>query len=96
MNVELKGTIKVIYAENQVNETFKKRELVITTEEDTQYPQDIIVQAINNKVDLLNELKEGFKVQAKCNLKGKASADGKYFNQLTLWEIANIGKRAND
>jgi hypothetical protein len=96
MNVDLKGTIKVIYAEKQVTETLKKRELVITIEEDTQYPQDIIVQAINNKVDLLNDFKEGFKVQAKCNLKGKATTDGKYFNQMTLWEITNVGKRAND
>ncbi len=96
MIVELKGTLKVVFAEKQINETLKKREIVITIDEDTQYPQDVIVQSINNKTDLLKDFKEGFKVQVKCNLKGSATADGRYFNQLNLWEINNIGRKADD
>jgi hypothetical protein len=96
MTIDLKGTLKVIYAEKVINETLKKVEFVVTIDENTEYPQDIVVQAINNKIDLLKQFQSGFKVLAKCNLKGKANADGKYFNQLNLWEINNIGRQTND
>jgi hypothetical protein len=96
MTVDLKGTLKVIYAEKVINETLKKVEFVVTIDENTDYPQDIIVQAINNKIDLLKQFQSGFKVCAKCNIKGKANADGKYFNQLNLWELNNIGRQTND
>ena len=96
MTVDLKGTIKVIYAEKVVNETLKKVEMVITIDESTEYPQDIIVQVINSRIDLLKNFQSGFKVLAKCNLKGKANVSGKYFNQLNLWEINNIGRQTND
>jgi hypothetical protein len=96
MTVEIKGTLKVIYAEKTINETLKKVEFVVTIDESTEYPQDIVVQAINSKIDLLKPFQSGFKVSAKCNLKGKANADGRYFNQLNLWEITNIGRQTND
>lgn len=93
MNVELKGVVKLLLDKVQINDNLEKREIVVTIEEDTQYPQDIIVQAINTKIDLLNGFKAGDLVIVKCNLKGRESK-GKYYNQLNLWEIQNKNRGA--
>jgi hypothetical protein len=89
MIIEIKGSVKVIFAEEQINDNFSKKDIVVTIEEDTQYAQDIIIQAANSKIDLLKEVQPGNKVIAKCNLRGYMSKDGKYFTQLTLWAIEN-------
>jgi len=90
MNIELKGTLKVIKAEEKINDSFSKKEIVITIDENTQYPQDIIVQALNSGIDLCNTLKMGDRVSATIDLRGKCSQDGRYFNQLILWKIEKI------
>jgi hypothetical protein len=87
MNVELKGTLKLISAEEKINDGLSKKELVVTIDEDTQYPQDIICQALNKSIELITaDFKMGDRVSVNCNLRGKAS-NGKYYNQLILWSI---------
>jgi hypothetical protein len=93
MNIELKGSVKVIYVEKQITDNFSKKEFVITVDEDTSYPQDIIIQATNNNIDKLKEVQVGNKVIVKCNLKGNVTKEGKHFNQLNLWEIENKTNR---
>ena len=44
--MEISGKIKVINAEQQISATFKKRELVVSTEE--QYPQHILINFIQD------------------------------------------------
>ena len=48
--MELLGTLKLVRAEQVVSASFKKREFVVTTEE--QYPQDIQVEFTQDKCDL--------------------------------------------
>lgn len=86
MIIELKGTLKVIFAEEQINESLKKKQIVITIDEDTQYPQDITLEAINNGIRQLDSFNMGQVVVATAYLKGRANK-GKYYNQLTLKEI---------
>jgi hypothetical protein len=50
--MEVSGRIKVVNPEQQVSASFKKRELVVTTEE--QYPQHIMIEFTQDKCDLLN------------------------------------------
>jgi hypothetical protein len=89
MNVDLKGTLKVIFTEEKISDKMSKKEVVITIDEDTQYPQDIIVQAINQKIDNLASFKMGDRVSIKANLRGRESK-GRYYNQLTIWEISKL------
>ena len=87
MNVELKGILKVIFAEEKISDALSKKEIVITVEHDTQYPQDIVCQALNKSIDLITaDFKMGDVVTASCNLKGREK-NGKYFNQLVLWGL---------
>ena len=55
--MEIQGSIKLIGDVQEISSTFKKRELVVTTEE--QYPQTISVEFVQDKTDLLNSFKVG-------------------------------------
>ena len=47
--MEVTGKIKVLGAEQQISTSFKKRELVITTDE--QYPQSIMIEFVQAQID---------------------------------------------
>lgn len=89
MNVELKGTVHAILAEEQISDNYKKKSIVVTIDEDSTYTQQIICHAGNTKIELLNGLIMGDKVKVQCNLKGKGS-NGKYYNNLELWKIEKV------
>lgn len=86
---EVLGKIKVINVEQQVTTTFKKRELVVTTNE--QYPQHISINFVQDKCDLLNGYKVGDDVKVGINLRGKEyvnqQGETKYFNDIQGWKI---------
>jgi hypothetical protein len=71
---------------------FKKREVVITTEE--QYPQDLLIEFIQDKCDLLNSYQVGQSVKVDINLRGREweSPQGeiKYFNSIQGWRIEKL------
>ena len=52
--MEVQGSIKVIGEVQEISATFKKRELVLTTDE--QYPQTLSIEFVQEKTDLLNSL----------------------------------------
>lgn len=88
--MELTGTIKVInQAQNFGNNGFRKRDLVITTDE--QYPQPIKVEFHQDKCDLLNNYQVGRKVKIQINIRGRewTNPDGEslYFNTIVGWRI---------
>ena len=87
--MEILGKVKVVNAEQQVSATFKKRELVVTTDE--QYPQHILIEFAQDKCDLLNSLAVGDSVKIGINLRGREwvnpQGETKYFNQIQGWKI---------
>jgi hypothetical protein len=87
--MELSGKIKAIGAEQQVSPTFKKRELVVETDE--QYPQSIMIEFVQDKADLLNGLTVGQNVTVGINLGGREwvnpQGETKYFNSIKGWRI---------
>ena len=87
--MEVIGKIKMIGATQDVSASFKKRELVVTTEE--QYPQHIMVEFTQAKVDDLNSYQVGEQVKVSINLRGREwvnpQGETKYFNTLQAWKI---------
>jgi hypothetical protein len=87
--MEVTGRIKEIFPEKQVSASFKKRELVVTTQE--QYPQHILIEFVQDKGDLLNNYAVGQDVKVSINLRGRewTAPDGqvKYFNSIHGWRI---------
>lgn len=90
--MELQGTVKKISEIQTFASGFQKREMVILTEE--QYPQPINVEFLQEKGDLLNNLKEGDKVKIGINLRGRewTSPQGevKYFNSIIGWRVEKL------
>ncbi|MFM1807924.1 MAG: hypothetical protein RLZZ242_649 [Bacteroidota bacterium] len=88
--MEIQGTIKMIGETKTFGSNgFRKREMVITTQE--QYPQDLLVEFIQDKCDLLSQFAPGQQVNVGINLKGRewTSPQGevKYFNSIQGWRI---------
>lgn len=90
--MEVLGKVRVINPEQQISASFKKRELVVTTEE--QYPQHILIEFAQDKCDLLNEYKIGDNVKVSINLRGREwvnpQGETKYFNSIQGWRIEKI------
>ena len=94
--MEVNGKIKVINAEQQVSPTFRKRELVVVTEE--QYPQFISINFVQDKCDLLNNYRVGDAVKVSINLRGREwtnpQGETKYFNDIQGWRIEKVQTEA--
>ncbi|WP_421752273.1 DUF3127 domain-containing protein [Croceimicrobium sp.] len=87
--MEVSGIVKRVGGTQQISASFKKREVVVTTEE--QYPQHISIEFVQDKTDLLDSVREGEKVTIGINLRGRewTSPQGevKYFNTIQGWRI---------
>lgn len=91
--MEVTGKVKVVNPEQQVSASFKKRELVVTTEE--QYPQHILIEFTQDKCDLLSSYKQGDAVKVSINLRGREwvnpQGETRYFNSIQGWRIERMG-----
>ncbi|MCK0129962.1 DUF3127 domain-containing protein [Flavobacteriaceae bacterium F08102] len=71
---------------------FRKRELVVTTEE--QYPQMLMIEFVQDKCDLLNNFAVGDDVKVNINLRGREwinpEGEAKYFNSIQGWRIEKL------
>lgn len=91
MNIE--GKIKMIdETKTYGNNGFRKREFVVTTEE--QYPQKIVIELVQDKTEVLNSFKVGDRVNVSINLRGREwvspQGDTKYFNTIQGWKIEKL------
>ena len=87
--MEVLGRIKMVGPAQDVSPTFRKRELVVTTEE--QYPQHILIEFTQEKCDLLNTFQLGEQVRVGINLRGREwvnpQGETRYFNSIQGWRI---------
>jgi hypothetical protein len=92
---KITGTIKVLNPTVQVSEKFSKREFVLT-ENLSQYPQDVLFQAVQDRCALLDTINVGEQVEVSFNLRGRewTSPQGevKYFNSLDAWRIEKVNQ----
>ena len=89
--MQLTGKIKVIKPTQEVSGSFKKRELVLTT--DGQYPDDILIEFQQEKCSILDRYKSAQAVTISINIKGREwinpQGEAKYFNTIVGWRIEN-------
>lgn len=82
--MEVTGVIKVIMETETFDSGFSKRGFVVTTSE--QYPQDIKLEFVKEKCDILDKYTEGQEVTVGFNLRGN-EYNGKYYVNLNAWKI---------
>lgn len=75
----------------QVTATFRKREFVIEFAENPEYPQFILFQLVQDRVELIDGYQEGAMLDVSFNLRGRSwtspQGDTRYFNSLEAWRI---------
>jgi len=82
--MELTGKLKLIRDEQTFASGFKKREFVITTEE--QYPNDILFELQKDKTGLVMSYQPGERIKISFDIRGREWQD-KYFNNLVAWRV---------
>ena len=85
MAYDLTGKVKLVQDAKTISDKFTVREFVVTVE-DGNYPQDIVLQFVNDKVSLLDNLQAGQEVTVSFDIRGR-EYNGRYFNNLNAWKI---------
>ena len=97
--MEILGKIKLIGDVKTFGDNgFRKRELVVTTDE--QYPQHILIEFVQNNCELLDNYSIGQTVRVGINIRGREweSPDQgiKYFNAIQGWRIESLDEQVMD
>lgn len=85
MAYDLTGKIKLIMDPKTFGSGFTVREFVVTVE-DGKYPQDIVLQFVQDKVSLLDTVQAGQDVTVSFDIRGR-EYNGRYFNNLQAWKL---------
>lgn len=90
----IEGEMLEVKATQVVTDKFKKREFVVKMESgsgDKKYVEEVLFEAQQDRVDLLDNVKTGDKVNVSFNLKGRSwnnpEGETRYFNTLQAWDI---------
>ena len=91
--MNISGKVKLIKETKEYGSNgFRKREIVLTTQE--QYPQNILVEFIQDRTDLLDAYNIGDFVKIDINLRGREwtndKGEVKYFNSIQGWRIEKV------
>lgn len=84
MAYELTGTIKKIFDRQDFPSGFYKQEFVVTTDE--RFPQDIKLDCLKEKVDMLANFEEGSPVKVSFDIRGREWND-RFYVDLSAWKI---------
>jgi hypothetical protein len=74
----------------KVSDTFRKQEVWMTIDGDTQWPHDVPVEFINDNIDkcVVHKYSEGDTVEIDCNVRGQYNKDkDKLFPKLQGWRM---------
>ncbi|MDO8993616.1 MAG: DUF3127 domain-containing protein, partial [Daejeonella sp.] len=73
--MDIKGKVHEISPVITVSEKFKKRELILEYAENPTYPEFVKFEAVQDKVNLFDNIKVGDQVELFFNLRGRAWTD---------------------
>lgn len=92
--MDIKGKVHEISQVITVSDKFKKRELILEYAENPTYPEFVKFEAVQDKVNLFDNIKVGDQVELFFNLRGRPWTDknGKtsYFNTLVVWRLTPL------
>jgi hypothetical protein len=84
MAYELTGKIKKIFDQQDFPSGFYKQEFVVTTDE--RFPQDIKLDCLKEKVEMLKDLQEGTPVKVSFDVRGREWNE-RFYVDLSAWKI---------
>ena len=100
MNYQIAGRLHAIFETKQISERFSKREFVVETADNPNYPQHVLLQLTGDRCANIDGMKPGDNVRGEVSLRGRewTSPQGevKYFNSLDVWTIEAAGGQGMD
>lgn len=94
--MELTGLLHVVYDTQKVSDKYQKRDVVLKTDFESQWPQYVSLQFSQDKCNSLDNFRKDDFVTINFNVKGRewnGPQGVKYFNTLEAWSISLIPKR---
>ncbi len=91
--MEVTGRIKRIFDEKHITDNFNTSEFVLTLDEETPYPQDVVFQLVNSNCDKIIGHRPGDKITVQFNIRGKYGSPPQNgynhlpYNRLDVWYI---------
>ena len=94
----INGKLIVKNNTEQITDTFKKREFVIS-DDGSQYPQEIMFQLTQDKCDLIEAYNIGDEIKVNFNLRGRRwenpkTSETKFFVSLDAWRLEKVSQEA--
>ena len=85
--MDIQGKIKIIGELQTFDSGFSKLQIVVTTAE--QYPNDLPIDFLKDKTDILQNYNVGDDVKIGINLRG-SEYEGKYYASIIGWKIERL------
>ena len=79
------GKVVKLFEAKKITDKLTKREFVVK-QTDSQYPQTILFETMNDKCKQLDGLKEGDNVEIAFDLRGR-EYNGKFYNTINAWSV---------
>lgn len=98
-SIALTGTVVRVEDLVKVSDNFQKRLIVVEVDQDTEYPQTVAIEFVNDKTQLLGKYSAGDQVTVDTNIRGKDfEKDDKVMNftKLNGWRIKGFAAGGND
>lgn len=88
--MEIKGVIIQLGPTQQIKDNFKKRQVVVETDE--KWAQKIPIDFVQDKTGLLDDFEQGDEVEIGINIRGN-EWKGKFYVNLQGWRIKKTGSQ---
>lgn len=84
----ISGILTRSFDEKRISDNFITREIIITLDHNTQYPQTISLTLVNQKCDLIIGKRPGDSVTCEIQLKGR-EWNGKFYNTIYCIDLVS-------
>jgi len=96
MSTTITGEVFEVFPTKQVTDKFCKREFVVKTSDNADYPEFLPIEVIQDKCGHLDYIQKGDKVDVSVNIKGRPwtnpkTKEERYFLSLQAWKIDKAG-----
>lgn len=99
-SIEITGIVLKVGQTEQKTDSFKSRQLIVKTDTESQYPQELSIEFNQAKAEILDVVEEGSEVKVSVNLSGRKWTDkngvDKWFNSLNGWKLEVLSQPESD
>lgn len=90
------GRVELVSNTEVVTDKFRKRDFVIATHAETDsYPNYVKFQLVQDRTDLVDNIRQGELVEVSFDLRGREH-NGNYYTNIQAWRVEKLEQGANN